>query len=70
VQLYQQMQLGTQAQSDRAGNAIQFADEQIERYQEMMRQMEELQTEWDKLRRIGEIVRAFRSRVEALDPRI
>jgi hypothetical protein len=69
-QLYQQTQLATQAQFDAAGNAVALADEEIERYTEVLRQIEELQTEWDKLRRVGEIVKAFRARVEALDRRI
>jgi hypothetical protein len=36
----------------------------------VLRQIDELQTEWDKLRRVGEIVKAFRARVEELDRRI
>jgi hypothetical protein len=68
--LYQQTQLATQAQFDAAGNAVALADEEIERYTEVLRQIDELQTEWDKLRRVGEIVQAFRARVEALDRRI
>jgi hypothetical protein len=38
--------------------------------QEILRQIEELQNEFQKIRRIGEIVKAFRARVEALDRRV
>jgi hypothetical protein len=69
-QLYQQTQVATQTQYDRAGNAIEMADAEIARFQEIVRQIEELQTEFAKIRRIGEIVKAYRARVEALDRRI
>ena len=70
LQLYQQTQTATQVQYDRAGNAIEMADAEIARFQEVLRQIDELQVEWDKVRRIGEIVKAFRARVEALDRRV
>ena len=35
-----------------------------------MQQIEELQNEFEKVRRIGEIVKQYRARVEALDRRI
>ena len=69
-QLYQQTQVATQTQYDRAGNAIEMADAEIARFQEIVRQIEELQTEFAKIRRIGEIVKAYRARVEALERRI
>ena len=47
-----------------------MADAEIARFQEILRQIEELQTEFDKIRRIGEIVKAFRARVEAIDRRV
>jgi len=47
-----------------------MADAEIARFQEILRQIEELRTEFDKIRRIGEIVKAYRARVEALDRRI
>ncbi|KAF2430389.1 hypothetical protein EJ08DRAFT_589195 [Tothia fuscella] len=68
--LYQQTQTATQTQYDRAGNAIEMADAEIARFHEILRQIDELQTEFDKVRRIGEIVKAYRARVEALDRRI
>jgi hypothetical protein len=65
-----QTQTATQVQYDRAGNAIQMADAEIARFREILRQIDELQVEFDKIRRIGEIVKGFRARVEALDRRI
>jgi hypothetical protein len=70
AQLYQQTQTATQTQYDRAGNVIDTADAEIARYQAILRQIDELQTEFDKMRRIGEIVKAYRARVEALDRRV
>ncbi|EAT85208.2 hypothetical protein SNOG_07742 [Parastagonospora nodorum SN15] len=55
---------------DRAGNAIQMADAEIARFRAILREIDELQTEFDKVRRIGEIVKGFRSRVDRLDRRI
>lgn len=68
--LYQQTQIATQAQSSRIAQSIQMADAEITRYQEVLRQIGELQTELTKIQRIGEIVKAMRARVEALDRRI
>ncbi|KAF2404455.1 hypothetical protein EJ06DRAFT_568493 [Trichodelitschia bisporula] len=65
--LYQETQTATQSQYDRAGNLIQQADAQIARFHEVLRQIDELQTEFAKVQRIGEIVKGFRARVEALD---
>lgn len=62
--------MATHAQADRAGNAVTNADAEIERFQEVLRQIDELQTEWQKIARIGEIVKGMRARVEALDRRI
>ncbi|KAI9721315.1 MAG: hypothetical protein M1812_002477 [Candelaria pacifica] len=68
--LTQQTQISTQAQYDRAGSAIQVADAEIARFREILKQIDELEVEFDKVRRIREIVRSFRARVEALDRRI
>ncbi|KAF2135804.1 uncharacterized protein K452DRAFT_313715 [Aplosporella prunicola CBS 121167] len=67
--LTEQTRLATQTQHDRAGNALGLADAQIARFHEILRQIDELQVEFDKIRRIGDIVKAFRARVEALDRR-
>lgn len=47
-----------------------MADEQIVRFQQIIQQIDELQTEWNKLKRIGEIVKAMKERVEELDRRL
>ncbi|RDI82436.1 hypothetical protein Vi05172_g7426 [Venturia inaequalis] len=58
------------AQYDRAGNAIEMADAEIARFHDILRQIDELQNEFAKIKRIGEIVKGFRARVEALDRRV
>jgi len=69
-QLTQQTQTATQIQYDRAGNAMQMADAEIARFRAILREIDELQVEFDKVRRIGEIVKGFKSRVDRLDRRI
>ena len=56
-------------QYDRAGNAMQMADAEIARFRSILREIDELQVEFDKVRRIGEIVKGFKSRVDYLDRR-
>ncbi|KAF1943167.1 hypothetical protein EJ02DRAFT_343957 [Clathrospora elynae] len=68
--LTQQTQTATQIQYDRAGNAMQTADAEIARFRAILREIDELQVEFDKVRRIGEIVKGFKSRVDRLDRRI
>ncbi|KAL5116027.1 hypothetical protein ACEQ8H_006038 [Pleosporales sp. CAS-2024a] len=68
--LTQQTQTATQIQYDRAGNAMQMADAEIARFRALLREIDELQTEFDKVRRIGEIVKGFKSRVDCLHRRI
>jgi hypothetical protein len=70
AQLTQQTQTATQVQYDRAGNAMQMADAEIARFRAILREIDELQVEFDKVRRIGEIVKGFKSRVDRLDRRI
>ena len=70
VQLYQQTQSATTQQYDRAGNAIEMADAEIARFHDILRQIDELQNEFAKIKRIGEIVKGYRARVEALDRRV
>jgi hypothetical protein len=69
VQLTQQTQTATQIQYDRAGNAMQMADAEIARFRSILREIDELQVEFDKVRRIGEIVKGFKARVDYLDRR-
>jgi hypothetical protein len=58
------------ARYDRAGNAIQMADAEIARFRAILRNIDELELEFEKIKRIREIVRGFRARVEALERRM
>ena len=69
-QLNQATEIATQAQYDRAGNAIQMADAEIARFRAILQQIDELETEFDKINRIREIVRSFRARVEQMERRL
>lgn len=60
----------TTQQYDRAGNAIELADAEIARFHEIIRQIDELEMEFDKVRHIRDIVRGYRQRVEELERRI
>ena len=46
------------------------ADAEIARFKDIIRQIDELETEFDKVRHIRDIVKGFRSRVESLDKRM
>ena len=46
------------------------ADAEIARFRGILRQIDELETEFDKVRHIRDIVKGFRSRVEGLEKRI
>lgn len=47
-----------------------MADAEIARFRAILQQIDELENEFDKVRRIREIVRQFRARVEALERRV
>jgi transposase len=64
------MEIATTAQHDRAGNAIQAADAEIARFRQILQQIDDLETEFEKIKRIREIVRTFRARVEQMDRRL
>ena len=68
-QLNRATEIASETQYDRAGNALQMADAEIARFRAILRQIDELENEFDKIRRIREIVRQFRARVEQLDRR-
>lgn len=51
-------------------NAIQVADAEIARFREILRQIDELEREFDKVRHIRDIVKGFKARVEALERRV
>ncbi|GJC84559.1 hypothetical protein ColLi_07397 [Colletotrichum liriopes] len=67
VYLSEQSQMFTMAQFDRAGNLIEGADAEIQRYHELLRQLDELELDFDRIRHIKEIVRGYRSRVEEME---
>lgn len=47
-----------------------MADAEIARFRAILSQIDELEMEFDKIKRIREIVRGFRARVEHLERRI
>lgn len=69
-QLHIQCQQATAAQQTRAQGVMEDADAQIARFEEILRQIDEVSLEFQKIKRIGEIVKSFRARVEALERRI
>ena len=56
-----------QQQYDRAGNAIAIADAEIARFHEILRQIDELEVDFDRIRHIRDIVRSYRQRVEEME---
>ncbi|KAL8635243.1 MAG: hypothetical protein Q9228_007246 [Teloschistes exilis] len=66
-QLTAQTQMSTIHQSSRAGAAMAAADAEIVRFHAIIRQIDELETEFDKVRHIRDIVKGFRARVEGLE---
>lgn len=42
------------------------ADAEIARFKDILRQIDELETEFDKIRHIRDIVKAYRARVESV----
>lgn len=67
MQLSAQTQTSTIHQSSRAGAAMAAADAEIARFREIIRQIDELETEFDKVRHIRDIVKGFRARVDSLE---
>ncbi|KAK5991270.1 hypothetical protein PT974_09550 [Cladobotryum mycophilum] len=65
--LSEQAQMFTQVQYDRAGNIIDGADAEIARYTEILRQLDELEVDFDRIAHIKEIVKGYRARVEDLE---
>ena len=54
----------------RAANSIANADAEIARFKEIMRQIDELEMEFDKVRHIRDIVKAYRGRVEGISAKL
>ncbi|EGX93480.1 hypothetical protein CCM_04854 [Cordyceps militaris CM01] len=65
--LSEQAQLFTQVQYDRAGNIVDGADAEIARYTEILRQLDELEMDFDRIANVKDIVKGYRSRVEDLE---
>ena len=56
----------TAAQSRSAASSIAAADAEIARFRDILRQIDELETEFDKVRHIRDIVKTYRARVEGV----
>jgi len=65
--LSEQSAMFTTAQYDRAGNLIEVADSEIQRFHDILRQIDELELDFDRIRHIKEIVRGYRQRVESME---
>jgi hypothetical protein len=65
--LAEQSQMVAQQQYDRAGNAIAIADSEIARFHDILRQIDELEVDFDRIRHIRDIVRSYRQRVEEME---
>lgn len=68
--LSEQSQVVAQQQYDRAGNAIEVADAEIERLNNILRQIDELEDDFDRMARLKDIVKTFRARVEEVERRV
>lgn len=68
--LSEQSQMVAQQQYDRAGNAIAIADSEIARFHDILRQIDELELDFDKIRHIRDIVKSYRQRVEEMDQQV
>jgi hypothetical protein len=68
--LIEQSQMAAIQQYDRAGNLIDMADAEIARLNAIDGQIEELETEMDRIAQIKEIVRQYRQRVEETEQRL
>ncbi|OBT85802.1 hypothetical protein VE02_06035 [Pseudogymnoascus sp. 03VT05] len=68
--LSEQSQVVAQQQYDRAGNAIEIADAEIERLNNILRQIDELEDDFDRMARLKDIVKTFRARVEEVERRV
>lgn len=66
----QQTTRAASSQAMRTANTIANADAEIARFKEIMRQIDELEMEFDKVRHIRDIVKAYRSRVEGISNKL
>lgn len=70
IYLSEQSQMVAQQQYDTAGNAIAMADAEIARFHDILRQIDELEVDFDRIRHIRDIVRGFRQRVEEMERQV
>lgn len=56
-----------EAQYGRADGLIEAADAEIARFHEILRQIDELEEDFDRISNIRDIVRGYRARVEAME---
>ncbi|RPA78388.1 hypothetical protein BJ508DRAFT_212071 [Ascobolus immersus RN42] len=68
-QLTSQTKESTQQQAYRANAMVDYAAREMDQLTEIMRQCDELNTEMLKIQRVGEMVKGFRARIEALELR-
>lgn len=68
-QLQRETQNNSQRQASQARVSVQAANAEIARMHSILRQIDELETEFDKIRRIRDIVKSFRGRIEAMERR-
>lgn len=65
--LSEQSTMFTEAQFNRADNLIEAADAEIARFHDILRQIDELEEDFDRISNIRDIVRGYRARVEAME---
>jgi hypothetical protein len=66
VQLTAQTTVSSTASSRSAAGTMASADAEIARFREILRQIDELETEFDKVKHIRDIVKGYRARVESV----
>ena len=69
-QLNHATEMATEVQFDRAGNALQMADNEIARFRAILAQIDELENELEKIKNLAGIVRQYRARVEQMERRL
>ncbi len=67
--LEQQAEMASQAQYDRAGNAIEMADAEIARLNAINDEMDELDADWERMEKLKGIVKQYRTRMEEIERR-
>lgn len=65
-QLTAQTTITTTSQSRSAAATMAAADAEIARFKDILRQIDDLENEFDKIRHIRDIVKAYRARVESV----